>query len=161
MLGRVSELPPASLRAPRLRASALARYLFGAYAVLVVYASLHPFSGWQVQAPTPFAFLTAPLPRSITRFDLVTNILGYIPLGFLAVLAAYPRPRAGKGLAFGIAGSFALTRVLRGILVDTSATDPAVFAGVSLLLSLVALAACYAPAKRAVRVEPVVALRYE
>jgi VanZ family protein len=115
LLGRVSELPPASLRAPRLRASALARYLFGAYAVLVVYASLHPFSGWQIQAPTPFAFLTAPLPRSITRFDLVTNILGYIPLGFLAVLAAYPRLRAGKGLAFGIACSVILSFILESL----------------------------------------------
>ena len=65
------------------------------------------------------------------------------------------------GLALGVAGSFALTGPLRGMLFGTSATDPVVFAGVSLALAVVSIAACYAPARRAVRVEPVIALRYE
>jgi VanZ family protein len=98
-----------------LRASSLARYLFGAYVLLVVYASLYPLSGWQVQAPTPFAFVTAPFPRSIARFDLVTNVLGYIPLGFLAVLAVHPRLRAQRALAFGIGCSIALSFVLESL----------------------------------------------
>jgi len=97
---------------PPLRASSLARYLFGAYAVLVIYASLHPFSGWQVQGPTPFAFLTAPFPRTITRFDVVTNVLGYVPLGFLAVLAVQPRLGGRRALALGIGCSIALSFVL-------------------------------------------------
>jgi VanZ family protein len=115
LLGRVSELPPAPLRSSRLRPSPLARYLFAAYAVLVVYASLHPFSGWQIQGPTPFAFVTAPFPRSLTRFDVVTNILGYVPLGFLAVLAAYPRLRARRTLAFAVGCSVALSFVLESL----------------------------------------------
>jgi len=101
------------MQAPR--ASSLARYLFGAYVLLVVYASLHPFSGWQVQVPTPFAFVTAPFPRSITRFDLVTNVLGYIPLGFLAVLAAHPRLRGRRALAAAIGGSIALSFALESL----------------------------------------------
>ena len=63
------------------------------------------------------------------------------------------------GLAIGLTGSLVLTRVLQDILFDTSATDPLVFVLVSLLLGAVAIAACYAPARRATRVEPIIALR--
>jgi VanZ family protein len=100
---------------PPLRASPLARYLFAAYAVLVVYASLHPFSGWQFQGLTPFAFVTAPFPRSLTRFDVVTNVLGYLPLGFLAVLASYSRLRARGALALGIGCSVVLSFALESL----------------------------------------------
>jgi len=110
LLGRASELPP-----PPERASPLARYLFCAYALLVVYASLHPFSGWHAQGATPFAFLTAPFPRTLVRFDVVTNVIGYVPLGFLAVLAAYPRLRAGKALAWGIGCSLVFSFVLESL----------------------------------------------
>jgi VanZ family protein len=112
LLGRVSELLPPPHRARPLRPSPLARYLFAAYAVLVVYASLHPFSGWQAQGLAPFAFVTAPFPRSLTRFDVITNVLGYVPLGFLAVLAVYPRLPAGRALAVGIGCAVALSFVL-------------------------------------------------
>src|SRR6267378_2891298 len=67
--------------------STLARYLFAAYIPLVVYASLHPFSGWRDRGLPPFAFLTAPFPRPIPVFDVVANVIGYVPLGFLAVFA--------------------------------------------------------------------------
>ena len=97
------------------RPSPLARYLFGAYALLVVYASLHPFSGWHGQGPSPFAFLSAPFPRSFWRFDIVTNVLGYMPLGALAVLAVYPRWRGAKALGFGIACSLLLSFVLESL----------------------------------------------
>jgi VanZ family protein len=73
------------------RSSTLARYLFLAYALLLAYASLHPFSGWRDPGLTPLAFLAAPLPRYLTAFDLASNFFGYAPLGFLAVLALYPR----------------------------------------------------------------------
>ena len=57
------------------------------YALLIVYASLYPFEPWRVQGIPPWAFLTAPLPRYWTGFDVVSNVLGYAPLGFLWVLA--------------------------------------------------------------------------
>ncbi len=65
------------------------------------------------------------------------------------------------GLVIGLAGSLALTRFLSSLLVGVTPTDPLTFAGVALLLALIAFAACYIPARRAVLVDPMLALRYE
>jgi VanZ family protein len=56
------------------------------YAALIVYASLYPFADWRLQGIAPWAFLTAPWPRYWTGFDVVSNVLGYGPLGFLLAL---------------------------------------------------------------------------
>jgi len=78
---------------PDARPSHLARYFFVAYTVLVVLASLTPFSGWRHDGIGAFAFLTAPLPPYVTGFDLAANVVAYGPVGFLGALAVMPRLR--------------------------------------------------------------------
>jgi putative ABC transport system permease protein len=68
---------------------------------------------------------------------------------------------AGTGVAAGLAGAMAATRVLDSLLFETSATDPVTFLVVAVLLALVAMSSCYVPARRAMKVDPIEALRHE
>jgi len=67
----------------------------------------------------------------------------------------------GAGLVCGLGAAFAAGRILSGFLVGITGADPLTFVAVTLLLAVVALAACYIPARRATRIDPVVALRVE
>jgi putative ABC transport system permease protein len=68
---------------------------------------------------------------------------------------------AGVGIAIGIAGSFALTQFMKSLLFEVKATDPVTLAAITLLFVAVALLASYIPARRATKVDPMIALRYE
>ncbi|RZJ08035.1 MAG: VanZ family protein [Haliea sp.] len=64
-----------------------------AYAALIVYASLYPFAGWRDQGIAPWEFLFSPLPKYWTGFDVMANVAGYGPLGFLLALSFLRRGR--------------------------------------------------------------------
>ena len=68
---------------------------------------------------------------------------------------------AVSGVMIGLAGAFLLTRLMRSLLFGVEATDPLTFAGISLLLAIITLLACYIPAQRAARIDPLISLRCE
>jgi predicted permease len=87
--------------------------------------------------------------------------LGASAPAVLGLLARQGLAMIGIGFAFGIVASLALTRLLQSLLWGVSATDPTTFGAVALLLAAVALLACYLPALRALKVDPMIALRHQ
>jgi len=87
--------------------------------------------------------------------------LGAQPRDIIRMVLGEGALLAGVGVAAGIGGALTLTRFLRSLLFEVNPTDPVTLVAVAILLTLVALAACYIPARRAMKVDPMVALRYE
>jgi putative ABC transport system permease protein len=87
--------------------------------------------------------------------------LGAQPGDVQAMILSHSAKLTLLGVGLGLAGSFALVQFLTSLLFGVGAYDAVTFIGVSLLLAVVAMAAAYVPARRAVRVDPLVALRYE
>ena len=134
-----------SVAAPRFYSFLLAAFAF--LATLLAVIGTHGVIAYSVSRRTHELGIRMALgaqPR-----DIVTMVLGE---GLLPALI---------GIIIGVGGALALTRFLRSLLFEIKPTDPLTFIGVAILLMLVALAACYIPARRAMRVDPMVALRYE
>ena len=92
---------------PRHRSSAVP--LSWLYAALIVYASLYPFTGWRVPGAGPFDYLLLGWPRWWTSFDLISNLLGYLPLGFLLFVAGVRGGAARPAAAFACIGGTLLS----------------------------------------------------
>jgi putative ABC transport system permease protein len=87
--------------------------------------------------------------------------LGARPAEIMAMVGREMFSVVGIGIAVGFFGALAGAKVMKDLLVGVAPFDPLTYAGVSLLLAVVALAACYVPVRRAMRIDPVLALRYE
>lgn len=82
--------------------SPLARIYLMLYVLLIVYASLYPMTGWHDAISPPLSYLNLTPPRYWTLFDVVTNIIAYLPLGCLVVFASYPRLQRWSALVLAI-----------------------------------------------------------
>jgi VanZ family protein len=98
-------MPVVRLRNQPPGPSATARVSLLLYTLVIVYASLYPFSGWRDLGISPVNFLFNPLPYYWTAFDLWTNVAGYAPFGLLVVFSVYPTLRgAAAWIAAALAG---------------------------------------------------------
>ncbi|MCP3714505.1 VanZ family protein [Paraburkholderia sp. CNPSo 3281] len=111
-----SSASPAAACEPLLRqASTLSRQALALYTALIVYGSWYPFTGWRSLGLSPFAYLGDPWPRYWTVFDIVTNVLGYMPFGALVVLAAWPRWRGSLAVLLAAIAGTLLSGVMEAV----------------------------------------------
>jgi len=134
-----------SIAQPRL--NMLLMMLFGGLALLLSAVGIYGLLSYAVTQRTQELGIRMALGANVT--DVLKLVLKQ---GMLLALL---------GEALGLAGAFALTRLMSGLLFGVTPTDTTIFAGVVVVLTLTALLACYLPARRATKVDPLVALRYE
>ncbi|HEY0728308.1 MAG TPA: ABC transporter permease, partial [Pyrinomonadaceae bacterium] len=134
-----------SIAQPRL--NMLLMMLFGGLALLLSAVGIYGLLSYAVTQRTQEMGIRMALGANVT--DVLKLVLKQGM--FLALI----------GEVIGLAGAFALTRLMRGLLFGVTPTDTTIFAGVVAVLTLTALLACYLPARRATKVDPLVALRYE
>jgi len=96
-----------------------------------------------------------------TRDIAIRVALGAQESNILRLVVRQGMTLAIIGIAAGLAGAFALSRVMSALLFGVSSRDAVTFAAVPAILAAIALLACYIPARRAIKVDPMVALRYE
>jgi putative ABC transport system permease protein len=144
-LSTMDELMTASVASPRFRTTLVG--IFAAVGLLLAAIGIYGVISYAVTERTHEIGVRAAL--GADRGDLLRLVLGEA----MALAAA--------GVALGLCGAFATTRLIRALLFRVEPTDPITFAGISLVLLAAALAASYIPARRAMRVDPMVALRYE
>jgi putative ABC transport system permease protein len=125
-------------------------YLFGAFAgVALLLAAIGLFG------------LTSYNVSQRIREIGLRRALGAEPRDILRLILGHGVTLAATGAVIGVCAAFGLTRVMQSLLFSVSTTDPGTFVTVPTLLVLVALMACYIPARRATKVDPMVALRCE
>ena len=86
---------------------------------------------------------------------------GATPRNILNLVVRQGMALAVAGVTIGLLAAFLLTRLIQSLLFGVNASDPITFAGISVLLAIITLLACYIPARRAARIDPLVSLRYD
>jgi predicted permease len=141
----IEEVIGQALWAPRMGAAMLA--VFGALALILAVIGVYGVLSYSVNQQT----------REIG----IRIAMGAQTDGVLRLVVGQGMRLAAAGLVLGLLVAFAAMRLLGSLLFGVSAHDPLTFAGVSLVLALAAVLACYIPARRATKVDPIIALRYE
>ena len=141
----IGELLSQGLWAPRMAAALLS--LFGLIALVLAAIGIYGVMAYSI--------------AQRTREVGIRMALGAQPGDVLKLVIGQGMLLAGAGVAVGLIAAFGVARLFSSLLFGVSATDPLTFVTVAAVLSVSALAACYFPARRAMRVDPIVALRYE
>src|ERR1700737_121050 len=141
----IEELIGQGLWAPRMGAGLLT--VFGGLALVLAVVGVYGVLSYSVNQQT----------REIG----IRMAMGAQSSRVLGLVVGQGMKLAAVGLALGLAGAFAATRVLASLLFGVTAHDPWTFGGVTLVLATAAVLACYIPARRATKVDPIIALRYE
>ena len=94
-----------------------------------------------------------------TRDIGIRRALGATPRAIITIVARQAAPAIGSGVAVGLVGALALTRLMRALLFQVQPADPLTFVSVAALVAIVAVVATYVPARRAIRIDPLRAVR--